>query len=400
MNDSSGALGRKRDLDDQDRDRQVYRYLLTLSGLSLTSKVPQMPNETRLAEQWGFAANRIFVRRVLRSVLYEQFYSDKEDEQPPVPGLTLSKLVGILEALQDYQKREQVLDDDLRASHIITPEEKLKALGLFFQLSADERKRLSLQLPKGNALLNQIIEKAADPLGPYSKENVHRLYRSFLQQLGEQSSKSFADALRDADEATPQDFIKKVVAEYVDRRLAGLEARDKDEVEKQLVDKVEREINRIELQSGLDQIKQYRSRDDIQGHEQYEYFTADFIRRLIHSVVDNELITDEFPVHLKYFEIHRIKPLPLFIWRSQHQPNGLLNPFLLGDEQEGKSVEGLERQVAYRVRVHFYIYLPDDYNIRFKRFDRSEQSDRAQAAGVFRRSCRNWLPNFAHYHRH
>ena len=372
MSNSSGALGRKRDLDDQNRDRRVYRYLLTLSGLPLTNKVPQMPNETRLAEQWGFAANRIFVRRVLRSVLYEQFYRDKEDEQPPVPGLTLSKLVGVLEALQDYQEREQVLDEDLRASHIITPEEKLKALGLFFQLSADERKRLSLQLPKGNVLLNQIIEKAADPSGPYSKENVHRLYRFFLQQLGEQSSKSFADALRDADEVTPQDFIKKVVAAYVDRRLAGLEAHDKVEVEKQLVDKVEREINRIELQSGLDQIKQYRSRDDIQGHEQYEYFTADFIRRLIHSVVDNELITDEFPVHLKYFEIHRIKPLPLFIWRS-HQSNGLLNPFLLGDAQEGKSVEGLERQVAYRVRVHFYIYLPDDYSIRFE--DLTAQSE-------------------------
>ena len=365
MNDSSGALGRKRDLDDQDRDRQVYRYLLTLSGLPMTNKAPQMPNETRLAEQWGFASNRIFVRRVLRSVLYEQFYGNKGDKQPPVPGLTLSKLVGILEALQNYQKREQVLDKDSKASHIITPEEKLKALSLFFQLSASERKRLSLQLGEGNVLLNQIVEKAADPSRPYSKENVHHLYRLFLQQSGEQSSKSFADALRDADEVTPQDFIKKVVAEYVGRRLDGLEAHDKIEVEKQLLDKVEREINRIELQSGRDQVKQCRSRDDSQGYEQFEYFTADFIRRLIQSVVDNVLITDQFPVYLKYFEIWRVKPLPLFICRL-NQPNGLLNPFFLGDEQEGKSVEGLERQVAYRVRVHFYVNLPDDYTILFE----------------------------------
>ncbi len=69
-------------------------------------------------------------------------------------------------------------------------------------------------------------------------------------------------------------------------RLVGLEVHDRAEVKKQLVDKVEREINRIELQSGLDQVKRYRSQDEGQGNEHFEYFTADFIRRLIHSVVD------------------------------------------------------------------------------------------------------------------
>ena len=366
MSNSSGAIGRQRDLDDQARDREVYRYLLTLSGLPLSKKDPPTPNETRIAEQWGFAHNRIFVRRVLRSVLYEAFYQDKEPEPPPVPGLTLSKLVGILSALQDYQQREQSLNEDSRASHIITHQEKLKVLGLFFQLSAEERAQLSIRLHRDNALLNQIVEKIADPVGAYTSENMRRLYQFFLKQLSERSDESFSDAIAAADDATPQEFIRRIVSQYANRRLVGLKVHERNEVEKQFVEKVEREINRIELQSGLDQVNRYRLRDaDTQGYEHLRYFTADFIRRLVHSVIDNELITDEFPVHLKYFEIKRIKPLPLFIQRA-HQSKGLLNPFLLGDEQEVKSVEGLERQVAYRVRVHFYINLPEDYEIQFK----------------------------------
>ena len=365
MSNSSGAVGRKRDLDDQARDREVYRYLLTLSGLPLSNKKPQTPNETKIAEQWGFASNRIFIRRVLRSVLYESFYQS-EQTKPSVPGLTLSKLVNILSALEQYQQREQSLNEDARASHIITHEEKLKALGLFFQLSATERAQLLIQQHGDNALLSQIVEKIGDPAGSYSSENMRHLYEFFLRQLGDRSSKTLIEAIADAGYATPQDFIQKIVGEYVNRRLAGLEIHERDEVEKQLVEKVERELNRIELQSGFDQINRYRSREsDGSTHEHLRYFTADFVRRLVHSIVDNELITDEFPIHLKFFEIKRIKPLPLFVRRT-YQPKGLLNPFLLGDEQEGKSVEGLERQVAYRVRVHFYINLPEDYEIRFK----------------------------------
>ena len=97
--DATTSSRRQRDTDDQSRDRQVYRYLLNLTDLGLDDKSTS-PNESSIAKQWGVTENRIFIRRVLRSVLFDELYADKEDKPSPVPGLTLSKLVNILSALQ------------------------------------------------------------------------------------------------------------------------------------------------------------------------------------------------------------------------------------------------------------------------------------------------------------
>ena len=166
------VVGRKqRDTADQKRDREVYRYLLALSDLGMSGE-PPMPNETSIAKQWGGQENRIFIRRMLRSVLFKELYAEKEKEkekkQPPVPGLTLSKLVSILSGLTDYQREHQFLDrNSKKASHIITRAEKLKALGLFFRLSPEERSQLTLDTHPEEALLNQIYEQATDEAATY-----------------------------------------------------------------------------------------------------------------------------------------------------------------------------------------------------------------------------------------
>ncbi len=118
---------RRRSSEDQERDKSVYKYLLeclTDLGLNPGEENPK-PNESSIAKQWGQTNNRIFIRRVLRSVL-PQYYEPNAQEQP-VPGLTIGKLVEILAAIQDYwaKKRIQILEDEI--PRILTRNEKLRA---------------------------------------------------------------------------------------------------------------------------------------------------------------------------------------------------------------------------------------------------------------------------------
>lgn len=360
----------RRDFEDQERDRQVYRYLLALSDLTNQGK-SNTPNETSIAQQWGVEDNRIFIRRVLRSVLTEVYAKKEGKEPPPVPGLTLSKLVSILSALQAHQRKQHSLakDKDKKAFRLITRAEKLKALRLFFQLSAEERDQLDLPVHAGNALINQIVEEASDQTVDYKEGNIRLLY-DYFQRLEEGSSGSLADALENSgDPQSRQNFIYKTVTKYAKPYLEGLDKVEKDDKTADFTKKVEREIDRVALQSGLEQAYNYPEKASYLNDERlHDYLSVDFVRRLVKSVVENELITDEFPIYIKYFKVERARPLPLYIKQEGEDKSfeaGLLNSFLLKDGQSAQGVQGLERQVAYRVRVHFFIKLPDDYKPRF-----------------------------------
>jgi hypothetical protein len=79
--------------EDRQRDAAVYLHLLNnLTDLDISEDSPK-PNEYKIAKQWR--QNRIFVRRVLRSVMGER-YQEKEREER-VPSLSLGKLVTILD---------------------------------------------------------------------------------------------------------------------------------------------------------------------------------------------------------------------------------------------------------------------------------------------------------------
>ncbi|MEM8502379.1 MAG: hypothetical protein AAF716_04425 [Cyanobacteria bacterium P01_D01_bin.1] len=396
---SSGSGRKSRDSADQRRDRTVYRYLLTLTdtGMSLDSDTgeKQLPNETHIAKQWGGEANRVFVRRVLRSVLDDEFYPDQDSKQTSVPGLTLAKLVSILSALQAYRVKHRSINDANKASRIITRDEKLTALSLFFQLSAQERTALDLEPHPGEALLKLIFDRASDPQGPYKYRDVARLYQFFQKQLNAGSPENFsadgldsvnlnneieplpltqqigvlplpnpALALATSPETKLQQFIEETVSHYTVQHSKGLSEDEKKRRDDSFVIRVSREIERIELQCGSEQADRFLPIEGIgKTHRLYNRLTKDFVRQLVYSVVDNELLTDEFPVHIKHFTIERAKPLPLQIKQGEGS-DGLLNPFFLDDGKKYHS--GLEGQVAYRVRVDFCIKRLDDFEPIFK----------------------------------
>jgi hypothetical protein len=106
---------------DVDREKAVYEYLLSLTDLGTAAgrrgqdKLTK-PNESSVAKQWGM--ERIFVRRVLRSVLHEKYYAN--EDETPVPGLTLGKLVKILSSLQSYWNGQRSAETHQRVPRILT----------------------------------------------------------------------------------------------------------------------------------------------------------------------------------------------------------------------------------------------------------------------------------------
>ena len=381
--DNSSQNRGRRDADDQTRDRNVYRYLLTLTELVKISS-SQKPNETSIAKQWG--VDRIFVRRMLRDTL-DEIYSDSKASSSAAPSLTLAKLVSILSALMQYRRQQQANYVGGRPPMGLSPLHVLKALRLWFQLQPSEREKLELPAQPHEQLLNQIYDQITSDSYSHSSTRIIQLYDYFLKQSITQSG---AYSGRSSDEQTfpswsADEIISRMVTEHTKQYFSGLPKEERQDIEGVLFDKVTREINRIKIQSGIehaDTLLEMEQRagvglmdftaespvpqDNIApaGSRLRRYLTPDFVQRLTQSLLENELITDEFPINIKYFEIKRIKPLPLYI-KQENEKTGILNPLLLQSDQDLNNVKGLERQVAYRVRVHFYIKLPEDYNVQF-----------------------------------
>lgn len=351
------AQGR-RGSEDQERDKAVYRYLLQLTDLDLSEKSAK-PNESSIAKQWGMEDNRIFVRRVLRSVLHEEYYP--HDKNQTVPGLTLGKLVSILSALQKYWLGKRSALSEKRVPRILSRADKLKALRLFLQLSAEERDALDLTVHPGEALLQQLNEIATDPVKGLGREDVSQLYKTFLRQH-QLNSAIELNSNQNLTEKQIEDLIRGIVSQLIAQNFEGLEEGRKTSKVNDLVEKVQREISRIELQSGIKQAESLLGK----AHDVFNlgYLTPNFIQRLTRSVVENEIITDELPIYLKYLDVERVRPLPLYV-RKENEKIGLLNQSLLDDSESEDNIAGLERQVAYRVRLYFYLKLPEDYQKRF-----------------------------------
>ncbi len=359
----------------EERDRGVYRYLLTcLTDLFLikNSKGNEQPNESSIANQWGQKDNRIFVRRVLRSVMPE-YYPD--EEAIAVPGLTLSKLVEILKGLQEYrvQKSLNAKDmDDLKTKPLaLTRVEKLSALRKFAELSIDERNQLEININPNQLLIQKLLEDITDPIKGLDKRNIARLCQMTLN-IYQALHTANLDAQKSKNTSW-QDFIKEIVTNLLDEYFP--KHSQLNNIVDELVDKVKREINRVEFQCGINQVRSLLADDVEFGKDKPNLLSASFVKQLTQSVVENEILTDEFPIYIKYIEVEKKQPLPLYI-KQEDEEIGLLNSNLLGLDKtlksnlslgNAESIDGLERQFVYKVKVHFYVNPPQGYQSRFSK---------------------------------
>ena len=193
--------------EDQQRDAAVYHYLLTkLTDLGISEDSPK-PNEYKIHKQWG--QNRMFVRRVLRSVMPD-LYEDK-DREDRIPGLTLGKLVDILTSLQDYCKNESEKNAANHTPRVISQYHKERILQKYSQLCPEERARLDISIHPQASLLEQLQDIITDkiqglPEITHFYKQALSLYTSLKQELGE----SDGDRL----ESRIEDYTRKIIEHY------------------------------------------------------------------------------------------------------------------------------------------------------------------------------------------
>jgi hypothetical protein len=353
--------------EDRQRDAAVYLHLLNnLTDLDISEDSPK-PNEYKIAKQWG--QNRIFVRRVLRSVMGER-YQEKEREER-IPSLSLGKLVTILTSLEAYWQRESAKNKDSLAQKMInkfTQQEKERVLKKYAQLSLDERKKLGLLVHPEAGLLEQLKEIITDKIQQDSIDVVSFYKQAINLYSSQKQQHSYLKSLDANDHLDIDEYFKLVnqITEYIQPRLKKyyqhLSTNSEQEIIKDLVDKILREVSRTEFQAGLRQIKTVVEQcpDFVKNNLTSDSISNLFLENLSNSIIKNNLLGDKFPVYIDYLEIEKVKPLPLKLYRGK---TGLINTDFLDDSEDENEyyAQGLEKQIAYRVRVYFYVYPPENW---------------------------------------
>lgn len=347
---------------DHEREKDVYRYLLSFTDLglkdentisnlytigadSLDKNKSKLPNESLIAVQWGsekeenVGINRTYVKRVLRCVYGKSLYKQKDNTIHNCPGLSITKLVFILSSLEDYWKSSCRVGKTKKPSKV-THSVKIQAINMLSLLTPEERRLLSIPMPSSEGLVQKVYEDILNPFYEFRYEEITRIYQQFLISKTINSSKVIAD--------TKSITIEKIISDHISTLTGG----SLDEsVSKNLQDRVLGEINRIEFQSGAEQL---RSIDRFKKDKQIASMNNKmFVRHLTKCIVENEEITDEFPIRIKFFEIEKVRPLPLLKYKLAENEKGLINPYLV--ENDVDIISGLERQYSYRLTLHFFI---------------------------------------------
>jgi hypothetical protein len=353
--------------EDRKRDAAVYLHLLNnLTDLDISEDNPK-PNEYKIAKQWG--QNRIFVRRVLRSVMGER-YQEKEREER-IPSLSLGKLVTILTSLEAYWQGESAKNKDSLAQKMInkfTQQEKERVLKKYAQLSLDERKKLGLLVHPEAGLLEQLKEIITDEIQQDSLDVVSFYKQAINLYSSQKQQHSYLKSLDANDHLDIDEYFKLVnqITEYIQPRLKKyyqhLSTNSEQEIIKDLVDKILREVSRTEFQAGLRQVKTVIEQCPafVKNNLTSDSISNLFLESLSNSIIKNNLLGDKFPVYIDYLEIEKVKPLPLKLYRGK---TGLINTDFLDDSEDENEyyAQGLEKQIAYRVRVYFYVYPPENW---------------------------------------
>jgi hypothetical protein len=326
---------------DQDRDRRLYEYLLVLSDYDGDRK-----SYNEIADRWGMSSNRVFVQRILQSI----FPGINQKNIPSIPGITLNRLVNILSSIDKYRKNQCKHQTDLKFPKILTRSEKLRALHLYAKTLPNEKQALDLDEHENQLLLQQIIEDISDPHKGLNHEKISEICKYISGCTNSVGSEDMLQA-NNIDRAI-EDSIENTAFEY----FQYLQKDSLDLLKKKIIRKVKNAIKDIKYQNGSYQFTEFLDRDikkiseNISSRKSNEeivnleykkrdletrFNSRDFIQKLTKSIIENRVLTEEFPVHLKYIEIQEIQ---------QSIPQG-----------KDSSSKNSNRLFAYTVKVYFYV---------------------------------------------
>lgn len=282
-------------------------------------------------------------------------------------SLTTGEFVELLSHLQKHCQSQSSASDNQanpRGNHssqrsspsayVLMPEEMLVLLQKLVQLTPAERQQLQLPAGMEDVMLQQALLNLSLYQDQRDYETILSLYRSSIGLAFVQETSSPFGGLSDVHR-----YIEELVAQDPPYLPTSLSRSKLDE----LTAKAKREIDRILLKCGVGQFQFQFPNVYRQGQSDYiqQYLPRGFVRRLTQAVIENELLTEEFPIFIRTITIQQTGPFPLRVANQPADPGLLLGNLLRFDDTD---VE-IASQYANRVTVHFYMRVPADYQSDF-----------------------------------
>jgi hypothetical protein len=235
---------------------------------------------------------------------------------------------------------------------LISAEQIFMALQKLVTLTPVERKALNITGSEHERLVQQIILNLYVYQQPWTREKLLNFYRISMD-IG-------PDKQDLTEEGDVDDWIQSTLRDYENIHLA-CDENEQPAAHLNIKEKVTREINRILLQTGVGQI----SLSSINGTDNYKvsgesnykkkYVSYGFVRRLTHSVFENELLTKIFPIFLQNITIETAGPFPLQVSQDFLCSHGVIVRKLLDFDKKLPNQTQITSYSVNQVKVQFYL---------------------------------------------
>lgn len=347
----------------------LYRYLL--GCLAISRRTDRTPNASKTATRVGDRELRKLVVPLFES---ENAWHDAIGPTNKATKATTGRVVGMLSALR-VNLQSEYREHLEPYSRVLNTEDILIALHQLIELTPEERNQLGLPAGDGLTLLKQTLLALQTNGGI---ENYEAIFRAYKEAVGlEFSNESSAIENLDQIDDIIDTSVRQALSYLPDRQstyLNGKASSGKEETIRDLSRKAQREIRRLLARSGNTQAF---LPDGTTKHPYIQqYLQPAFVKKLTKTVVNNERLTDQFPVYLKRLTMEACGPLPfadtkLGDWESGKSYPPLLNEELqrldgsanykLHEQIPGPSDYELASQGATKITLEFYIKVPEAY---------------------------------------
>ncbi|ESA35932.1 (modular protein) [Leptolyngbya sp. Heron Island J] len=369
---------------DSDSWRIYHLYYYLCGSLAMTRRVDHQPNAQGIEKRLGKSGFRKVVKALFSQDRVWEGTSDRAST------VTTGTVVNMLSELRnslniDYQNHQEPY------SKVLTTEDILIALHKLIELTPEERQRLGLPIGDGLTLLQQMLLTLQTAGGV---ENYELIFRAYKEAVGLNfSNTGFV--------AHNLDEVDALITETVESALSYLPERQyryttgvpkslgKDDTCRELTFKAQREIRRLLARSGNTQAF---LPDNATEHPYIRhYLQPAFVTKLAETVVNNERLTDQFPVYLKRVTMEACGPLPFadrnlgalefdnaypLLLNSDLQRLDKKTNFELVNGLPGPSDYELASQEATKIVVEFYIKIPTTYECTVREiFDKLVSND-------------------------
>lgn len=355
---------------DQDRDRLIYQYLFYC--FAIVYKDPCSTDEqnninfSQTGRRFGdIATNPTDYAQRIYGTIKEQKY---KAERATARKLTTGELVKLLSSLsKGLQNSLAKSSNPLELPKILKTEDIITAFRMLTQLSPEEKQALGLNNITAEILLQQVLLN----IGVYhnnqiSQEAILKLYKASIG-LGDQPL-TLPEQVLETDEQ-----VNKLIEETARELLKYIPSdwQNKESKTQELIRSVKQAIENIRSLGGLKEAQSFNgfNRDKLSE----KYLSYHFVKTITRSVINNELLNNDFSIHIKGMTLGILPPLPLYSQQGDREfGKTFLNADILQLKQDSQNHidnidnTGIESNYAYQVIIDFYIRPPQEYKCQFE----------------------------------